>query len=270
MSRHGGNVAVRTLLPLSTQTTRIGGTGYEYWVNNANYPPAGSIDTVHSTPGNWRLEVIPTQITDSLVFLHTIKIGDSITPSQAGGTGQINTFTAGVDWENTLFFFNARGDTGCSYQIQNHVHGGRNISIFAADLLAGRLFNVLVDHVVISTLLSDEHGILQSAGWLSSGDHTLEIEKKSGIVHVIESGALSDRLYSAFPDPANEYFNLEVLSKTGTGLDFTLYSQTGERIISGTTWQKEVINVKHLAAGTYWIEAHNSTERQVMKIIISH
>jgi len=104
MSRQGGNVAIRTLLPSTTLTTRIGGTGYEYWVNNTNYPPSGSIDTIHSTPGKWRLEVVPTQVADTLVFLHTVKIGDSINPSLPEGTGQINGFTIGQIGKHSFLF----------------------------------------------------------------------------------------------------------------------------------------------------------------------
>jgi hypothetical protein len=271
MSRQGGNVAIRTLLPLSTQTTRIGGSGYEYWVNNTNYPPSGTIDTVHSTPGKWRLEVIPTQVTDTLVFLHTLKIGDSITPSFPGGTGQLNGYTAGADWENTLFFFNARGDTGTDYHILTGIPGDRSVGIFAADLIRGHLFNILVDQVVIATFQSDRNGILQlQGGWLSSGNHIIEIEKKSGSVPIDETGKFTTGLFSVFPNPADETLTFEVRHKTGAPIEFVLFTQQGSRVFSGKTRQKEVINVRHFAAGTYWIEAHDPAQRQMMKIIITH
>jgi len=56
MARHGGNVAIRTLLPLSTLTARIGGAGYEYWVNTTNYPPFGSIDARLLAAGTYWIE----------------------------------------------------------------------------------------------------------------------------------------------------------------------------------------------------------------------
>jgi len=271
MSRHGGNVAIRTLLPAQTLTSRIGGTGYEYWVNNTNYPPSNPIDTIHSTPGNWRLEVVPTQITDSLVFLHTIKIGDSITPSIPGGVGQINSYSAGVDWDNTLFFFSATGDTGTSYHILNQIHGDRNVWIFAADLISSHTFNVLVDQTIVTSGITDSHGILElQSEWLTAGDHLIEIVKKSGSVPVEESGKLTSGLITVFPNPANELLIVEVFQNAGTIVDLTLYSEQGTRILSRKTKQKEVINTRHLPVGIYWLQAHNQNQHQVMKIVISH
>ncbi|MEY3443584.1 MAG: hypothetical protein RLZZ519_1865 [Bacteroidota bacterium] len=46
-----GNVAIRTLLPASSRTTRVGGTGYEFWVDGTNYPVGVNMDTVHTTDG---------------------------------------------------------------------------------------------------------------------------------------------------------------------------------------------------------------------------
>ena len=271
MSRQGGNIAIRTLLPLSTETTRIGGTGYEYWVNNTNYPPSGSIDTVHATPGRWRLEVVPTQVTDTLVFLHTLKIGDTINPSFPGGTGQMNGSTIGADWESTLFFFNAKGDIGTDYHILTQIPGNRSVGIFAADLIPEHLFDILVDQAVIATFQSDSNGILQlQVGWLSSGDHIIEIEKNPGTLPAGETGKLTTALFSVFPNPAGETLTFKVLHATGIILEFSLFTQQGTLIFSGKTRQKEVINVRHFAAGTYWIEAHNSAQRQVMKIVIKH
>lgn len=271
MARQGGNVALRTLLPPATQVTRIGGTGYEYWVKNTNYPPSGTIDTVHSTPGNWRLEVIPTLLTDSLVFLHTIRIGDSINPSVPGGTGQINGSTIGTDWDNYIFFFNSKGDTGTDYHILTQVPGNRNIGIFAADLLRGRLFNVLIDHVVIAVVNSDRSGILQlQAGWLSPGEHIIEIDKNWGTLPIGETRKLTTGLFRVFPNPADQTLTFEINKAVGSTLNFTLYSQPGTRVFSGKTRQQEVINVSRYSPGTYWLEAHDASQMQVMKIIIKH
>lgn len=103
-SNGNGNVAIRTLLPVNSTTTRIGGTGYEFYVDGINYPLGLIPDTIHTTPGAWRIEVQPSTILDSLIFLHTIAIGDSSNVSVAGGKGQQNKYTIGVDWTNTLFF----------------------------------------------------------------------------------------------------------------------------------------------------------------------
>ena len=270
MERYGGNVAIRSCLPLSTLTTRIGGNGYEYWVNGTNYPPS-SIDTIHSTPGRWRLEVVPTQITDSLVFLNTIRIGDSLSPSFPGGIGQINAFTAGVEWDNTLFFFNAKGDTGTDYHILNSILGNRNLGIFAADLCSDHLFDVLVDRTIIATALSDHHGILELiTGLISSGNHIIEIEKRSGSVPVVENGSLTTHLITVFPNPADETLTIDLCDKTGKSIDFILFTSQGIKVRSGKIRHREIINSRDYSSGTYWMEATDHEQHQVIKVIITH
>jgi hypothetical protein len=271
MARQGGNVAIRTLLPLSATTTRIGGTGYEFWVNHINYPPSGTIDTVHATPGKWRLEVIPGLVTDSLVFLHTIKIGDSINPSVAGGAGQINSFSIGVDWDDILYFFNAKGDTGTDYHLMTHIHGGRSIGIMAEDLKPSAEFDVLVDQAVIASAETDRNGILKLPdGFLPPGDHVIEIELKSSPFQVPGQGKLISGLIVAYPNPARETLILEITSQTNQVVDFTFYNASGSRIISGKIKGKKEISTRYLASGTYWIEAHDSGQREIVKILIVH
>ncbi|MBK8587101.1 MAG: hypothetical protein IPN88_17525 [Bacteroidetes bacterium] len=65
-----GNVAIRTLLPVNSNTTRIGGNGYEFYVDGINYPLSVIPDTIHTSLGAWRIEVSPTTVVDSLIFLH--------------------------------------------------------------------------------------------------------------------------------------------------------------------------------------------------------
>jgi len=198
-----GNLAIRTLLPSKTAVTLVGGTDYEYWVNGINYPPLVTPDTTFYTPGNWRIEVTPTKVSDTVVYLHTIAIGDSTNIAVPGGIAMQNNFSIGADWNNTLFFFAADAGIQQDYHVFYQVAGGRNVAIFAADLVPGS-YTVKADGVIKSTAFTDSNGILQSVTPLAFGNHTLEIVPDYTSV----AGISIKKPFYIYPNPAHTYINI--------------------------------------------------------------
>lgn len=239
-----GNVAIRTLLPVNSNTTRIGGNGYEFYVDGINYPLSVIPDTIHTSPGAWRIEVSPTTVVDSLIFLHTIAIGDSANVSVAGGISQQNNYTIGVDWTNTLFFFNAIGDTNALYQVMNNVTGSRTVKIFAADLIPTQQYEVLVDNNVVTSLNTDSVGILETTVLLSAGNHKVEISNT--ITSVISINNYSQPII-VFPNPtANE---INIISNNLLNSEIEILNLIGELFIKTSNASK--IDVSCLNKGVY-------------------
>lgn len=243
-SNGNGNVAVRTLLPLQSVITKIGGTGYEFYVDGINYPVSVVPDTIHTTPGAWRIEVAPTSVVDSLIFLHTISIGDSTNVSIAGGIGQQNQYTVGVDWLNTLFFFNAVGDTNAIYQVMDNVAGGRIVGIFGADLVPSQQYDVLIDNVVVSTGLSDSVGVLETTVPVSAGTHKIELIMPFNTVPSFTNGQSS---LIVFPNPTG--YELNILSNNPLECEMEISNSIGEIIYS--VQGKTKIDVSGLSKGVY-------------------
>gem|GEM_PF-485626 len=173
-----GSIALKTLLPLNTKATLVGGTGYEYWVDGNNYPPLSPPDTSYYTPGKWRIEVEPLSLTDSVVFLHTISVGDSTDVALPGGLVLQTGYSVGADWNDTLYFFPAKGDTAVLYHAFTNVAGSRNVGIFAADLKPGFYF-LKVDGIVQTTVATDSNGIIQGSLGIPPGNHTIEISYRN-------------------------------------------------------------------------------------------
>ncbi len=255
-----GNVAVRTLLPVNTTTTKVGGNGYEFYVNGINYPEAGITDSIYTTAGRWRIEVSPTTVTDSLVFLHTIAIGDSTHVSVAGGTSQQNNYTIGVDWTNTLFFFNAAGDTNAVYQVMNGVPGGRTIKVFGADLIPSELYDVLVDNTIVNTLNSDTVGVLETMITLAAGNHKVEINNHSNPLSVNKLSAESIRFY---PNPATNELNIVTSSTVSSEIEIT--NIIGDVLIKARN--KTKIDVSGLSSGVYLINVKQGENTYNYKFI---
>ncbi len=243
-SNGNGNVAIRTLLPVNSTTTRIGGTGYEFYVDGINYPLGLIPDTIHTTPGAWRIEVQPTTIVDSLIFLHTIAIGDSSNVSVAGGKGQQNKYTIGVDWTNTLFFFNALGDTNALYHIMNNIAGGRTVKVFGADLMPAQLYAVLVDNSVVASIYSDSIGVLETTILLPAGNHKVEISNTATTIETINNYKIS---ILVFPNPTKNELNIITNNVSNTDIDIT--NLKGELCIKIKNVSK--IDVSGLRNGIY-------------------
>ncbi len=242
-----GNVAIRTLLPLNSTITRIGGVGYEYYVNGQNYLVGGAVDTINTTPGNWRIETSPTLVTDSLVFFHTIKIGDNLSPAVAGGIGEQNHYTIGTDWDNTLFFFNAIGDTNSTYQVLNSISGNRSVNIFAADMIPSMNYSVLVDNAIVSTVNADTNGVIETQINLSAGIHKVEI----GILtSSVTSKTSSIRPIQVFPNPVKN--KITVVSDGIESLNFTLFNVEGTIVINQSLRNKvTLIDLSTCSDGIY-------------------
>ncbi len=257
-----GNVAVRTLLPELSNTTRIGGTGYEYWVNGLNYPPTGTLDTIYQTPGKWRIEVRPNSVTDSLLFLHTIKIGDSANVSVAGGVGQQNNFSIGIDWDNALYYFCKTGDTLCNYHIMDNIPGGRTVMVKAFDLYKNTLYDIVVNGVVNTTGTTDTNGTLIHPVILPSGNCKVEILRDRTIATTIET---NNSKYKIYPNPAH---NELTITYNGIITTVSVYNLSGQKVYDGNFNAGKVkISLGDLPDGFYLIKINND---EIRRFLIQH
>lgn len=244
----GGNIAVRTLLPDSSNTTLIGGTGYEYWVNGVNYPPSVAPDTLYQTPGKWRIEVRPNTISDSLIYLHTIKVGDSANVAAPGGISQKNNYSIGVDWDNTLYYFNAHGDTSCNYHVLSNIPGGRTGNIIACDLKRTILYDVKINGVVVTTAVSDTNGVLKKSVILPPGLCLVEITQD--VTNIIPV-AKEPKLYEIFPNPAaGIIFIKDVNDRAEKPIQLTIFNLNGLKISGQNTTSNRWSQID-LPAGVY-------------------
>ena len=241
-----GTIAIKTLLPDSSTTTLIGGTGYEYWVDGTNYPPTNNPDSTFYTPGNWRIEVRPTALTDTVVYLHTIDIGDSTNIAVASGIALQNTFSVGADWNDTLYYFSNDADTGKIYHVFTNITGDRNIGIFAADLFLGS-YHINVDGVTRKTVSTDGNGILQSSLSLAAGNHTIEIVLAPSLIHEL----FIKNTLSVFPNPTYSELNI-ALSDSKSPLKIKIYDLNGKLVMKEANQLK--LNIAPLSSGQYYIQ----------------
>ncbi len=265
VSQGKGNIAIRTLLPSSSNTSLIGGTGYEYWVNGTNYPPSVVPDTLYQTPGKWRLEVRPNVATDSLLFLHTIKIGDSLSPSVAGGSCQKNNFSIGVDWDNTLYYFDVTGDTQCDYHLMTNLAGGRSVAISGFDLFPFATYQVKINNTLYASATSDSNGTLKSNAILPSGLCKVEIVRKKVAVPNME---VTKTMFKIYPNPACDAITIGSLPIAQIApLIVKIFNIEGKLLFSQLANIGQPIPI-NLPAGLYMIRLETENETQTSQLII--
>lgn len=218
-----GNVAIRTLLPAATTTSRIGGAGYEYWVNGLNYPPQ-SLPPATNTPGSWRIEVKPSAVNDSLLFLHTIDIGDSSHPSAAGGSLLTTNVSIGVDWDDELFFFNAQGDSMIMHHLLTQVPGNRSLKLFAVDFPDAAFVDVWVDSVLVSNGIT-QAGAYQDVVTLGPGMHRIELNA-SGTQS--RPDPATSQWVQAFPNPGKGHLHLKSLADETGIVQWRVFTAEGK------------------------------------------
>jgi hypothetical protein len=228
-------------------------------VDGINYPPLFTPDTTFYTPGRWRIEVKPTPITDTLVYLHTIAIGDSSNVPVAGGIALQNNFSAGTDWNDTLYFFSADADAGKFYHIFTNVNGNRTVGIFATDLFVGS-YLVKMDGIVMATVSTDTNGIIQSSLTMTSGNHTIEIDPNTTSITEINK----DNPLQVYPNPAHTELNIELYSNLQK-CDIEIYNSTGQLMMKKTN--KKKINISLLTAGVYVVKVKLDDEYFTTKFI---
>jgi len=259
-SNGNGNLAIRTLIPGNTHTVLIGGTGYEYWVDGINYAPSPAPDLTYYTPGSWRIEVMPDEMPNdgNVIYLHTIGIGDSANPASAGGIAFQNTISVGTDWENTLYFFSANGEINQTHHIFNNVEGGRNVSIFATDLMSGEYY-LKIDGTIVSTHNTDDNGILQTSTELSAGNHAVEIINTS-----MNTANLEENRFMVYPNPAKKELTIKS-DKAYKIEEVKLYDLTGKFIAGYTDVRK--IDISGLSKGTYILKINSGSKTYSVKFL---
>lgn len=254
-----GSIALKTLLPDSSTTTLIGGIGYEYWVNDTNYAPLINPDTTFYAPGKWRIEVKPSVVSDTVVYLHTIDIGDSTNIAVATGTAKQNSFSVGADWNDTLYYFSNDADTGKVYHVFNNVSGNRTIGIFANDLTAG-IYDIKVNGIAVVTVPTDENGILQSSVNLATGSYIVEIVLVSTSINEVNK----TNSLTIFPNPTNSELNI-VIPSSSYPYEIIIYDTNGKVVIKCS--DRTRLNIYSLSSGLYYIQVIQANKYYSTKFI---
>lgn len=81
----------------------------------------------------------------------------------------------------------------------------------------------------------------------------------------------SESIFLVYPNPSNNYINIEKLSAGNQKIDISIFNQLGELIMERKNWNvsEKQINTEKLSNGLYFFEIHMNQRKQIEKLIIN-
>lgn len=183
-----GKLFSKTLLPEKTIIRKVGGSGYEFYVDGTNYPISGASDPEN---GAWRIEVEPSgsDIKKDNLFLHVLYAADS-SITEMPNTEKIETNSgemigAFIGRENIIIFNKAEGQVDTSSNIIYNLSGEGASKHLIADLKPNIEFTIINKNLdnntqTIIDKTSSDQGTLYFETNLGS-NHQIVISKKESI-----------------------------------------------------------------------------------------
>ncbi len=176
---NGGKLFSQTVLPTLATLRKVGGTGYDSWVDDdgtglkgKNYPVGDKVGQTDGENGAWRVEVIPTTAARDDIFLHVLTIGNAATVGVTAAQPVDGDRMAGAKiGERVVLFRKEEGlfDEG-SYIVPDTT---ATVSHLLTGFVPGK-YHVVHNSVQMVTgpFLTDEHGTLR---FDSSGGGTFSV-----------------------------------------------------------------------------------------------
>jgi hypothetical protein len=111
ISHNEGRLFSQTLLPASATIRKVGGSGYEFWVDDPgkNYPPGDAVAKADPEIGAWRVEVRPTTPALTDTFLHVLSPADASVAAAPVATRIDAQTMSGAEVSNRVVLFSKQG-----------------------------------------------------------------------------------------------------------------------------------------------------------------
>jgi len=166
-----GKLFLKTLLPVNRKIRKIGGSGYEAWVNGRNYP----IEDNRANYGEWRIEVKPAIPQTDDVFLHVLYLTDVSTLSMPVVNRIDGTNLIGAQTSNKVVMFSK---SGAEIEFgQFTISGTGTFQTFIANLVPNTIYSVTVDGKTVKEYMTTKVGIL-SFNLNLKGTHSVSIVQR--------------------------------------------------------------------------------------------
>jgi len=271
-----GKLTIKSMEPDSLMVRKIGGTGYEYYVNGINYAPTTNPDTLHNTPGKWRIEIIPTEYKDTNILINIMKTSDAISNVSLNALKILNSNSSGVLWDSSICLFNAKGDTGSVLHTTGPINIYGSYKIYVFDLKKNHPYTVKLDNQVISVLNSDSCGGIVSGIIIPlPGYHSLDISDNTAYIGLLNKNAFNYTLEQNYPNPFNPSTNIKFTAEETGYIRLTVFDLLGREISVITEGMFKpgtydfLFDAGDLPAGVYFyqLKTDNCTETRKMLLI---
>jgi heparin/heparan-sulfate lyase len=241
IGNYSGKLVIQKLLPTKATVEKIGGTGFDSWVDfeKENYPPDPEGENYDVENGMWRVEVSPSYARYEDLFLNVLTVMDNSTNNHPVAELIYNDFLIGANLLERLIFFSRTG-TELGDPIDLTIPGSDNVKVLVCDLEPG-FWTIRDDEkMVISTSLASEDGrcIYFSA---PSGSYRLTRENtgfKNDITY-----KKSFCLLKNYPNPFNSSTRIQFSLPYKANVLLEIYNSTGQLV--------EILVNENMGVGSY-------------------
>lgn len=173
VNHNGGTLFSQTLLPASSTRRKVGGDGYEFWVDDdgtgtkgKNYASTDAVTLADTEKGAWRVEVLPSTPALEDTFLHTLSVAEEGTTAPEAVLINGDTLS-GASIQNRVALFSKTG------MLVAH-------ATYTVDHLVGE------SHHVLTGIAPGAYHVVQNGGpvpggpFLSSNQNTLVFAASGG------------------------------------------------------------------------------------------
>lgn len=254
------NALIYNISPKNSYVQIIGGSGYEFWVNGKNYPPNAMPTNPKLTTGNWRAEVKPQTVQDTMMFLNIISLNDAPQTLDLSKIQSVeNSISTGLLWGENFYIFSSGGKTNVDYHYVDN------------------LKEILVDQVIVQDLSPGNYEMYINGKRLSTEINALpnkcvsyKLSENTAISKIeikLKRDNIDYKVNAAFYVRIVPVSN-EVIILTEENINkyyIKIFDNLGK--LRGKYENTSSINVSFLESGIYFIEIHYDNKTYYYKII---
>ncbi|MBI3245669.1 MAG: heparinase II/III family protein [Deltaproteobacteria bacterium] len=176
---NGGKLFSQTVLPTSATLRKVGGAGYEFWIDDdgtgkkgKNYPVGDKVGQADGENGAWRVEVSPAIAARDDMFLHVLTVSNATTVAAATGLKVDGDLVVGAKIDDHVILFSKDG-----VPLSEGSYTAPNTTETVTHLLTGFLpgkYHVVQNgtQMVTGPFLTDAYGVLR---FTSSGGGSFSV-----------------------------------------------------------------------------------------------
>ncbi len=257
MGNYSGKLVVQSLMPVDGVLQKIGGTGFDCWVDfeNQNYPPDPQGSNYDYENGMWRVEVSPSAQRGEDLFLHVLTVMDNSTENYPVTELIENDYLIGARLLNRLVCF-SRAGTELTDIVPLTIPGSANVEVLVCDLEPGT-WTIMENDISLTSGLSTEEGRCIYFT-LPGGSYSLKRET---------TGITKDLLYTKsfillqnYPNPFNGSTKISYTIPNRELVTLKIYDVAGREILTLANQYQEAgsyslnFEASRLASGFYFYE----------------
>jgi heparin/heparan-sulfate lyase len=224
---YSGKLVVQNLLPADASIQKVGGEGYDCWVDyeNQNYPPDPDGSNYDYENGLWRIEVSPAADRFTDHFLNVMTVMDVNTNSKPEVTLFEDDLLIGSKCLDRMVCFN-KGIGELTGSISITVPGSEDVKVLFCDLEPGTWAIVENNNQISTNIATDQGKCIYFT--VPPGDYTLS--KIATSITAESHTRPMNALLNNYPNPFNSLTRINfILENTGKVI-LEVYNIKGQKV----------------------------------------